>query len=173
MGIVSFAKDRLGRRIGPEHRSFAAMSGTVLGGTYALCPSCRRGRLMSDPEALDLRRCDNPKCGASFSLTELGRTYALDGTDPRTLAVHERQQALTLFVAAEIIGVLAAAWAIYARSWLTLLGALLLCLVICATAMVSRYRAWQLEHGRLFEARAPLRAFAAAELDGLFRRQGR
>jgi hypothetical protein len=101
---------------------------------------------------LDLRRCDDPKCGATFSLPELGRTYALDGADPRTLgavardhgggtdheaeqrgpeqrepragidrpggAAYERQQALTLFVAAEIIGVLAAAWAIYARSWL-------------------------------------------------------
>lgn len=173
MGIVSFVRERLGHRVGPEHRSFAAMSGTVLGGTHALCPTCRRGRLMSDPEALDLRRCDDPKCGATYSLAELGRTYALDGADPRTLAADERQQALTLFVAAEIIGVLAAAWAIYARSWLTLLGAALLCLVVCATAMVSRYRAWQLEHGRLFEARAPLRAFAAAEFDGLFRRQKR
>ncbi len=173
MGIVSFVRARLARRVGPEHKGFAAMGGTVLGGTHALCPTCRRGRLMSDPEALDLRRCDDPKCGATFSLPELGRTYALDGADPRTLAAYERQQALTLFVAAEIIGVLAAAWAIYARSWLTLLGAALLCLVVCATAMVSRYRAWQLEHGRLFEARAPLRAFAVSEVQGLFRRSSR
>ncbi|WP_245293446.1 hypothetical protein [Methylobacterium sp. CCH5-D2] len=168
---MSFARERLARRVGPEHRTFAGMTGTVLGGTHATCPDCRRGRLLGDPQSLDLRRCDDPKCGATYSLAELGRTFALEGTDVRELAAHERRQAVLLFVAAEIIGVLAAAWAIYARSWFTLVGALLLCIVICATAMVSRYRAWQLEQGRMFEARAPLRAFVAAELGGLFRRR--
>ncbi|MDP4025777.1 hypothetical protein Q8W71_24400 [Methylobacterium sp. NEAU 140] len=167
---MSLVSARLSRRVGPEHRSFVGLTGTVLGGTHAPCPNCRRGQLVAVPDALDRRRCDDPKCGAEYALAELGRTFALEGADVRELAVHERRQAVTLFVAAEIIGVLAAAWAVYARSWLTLVGALLLCLIICATAMVSRYRAWQLEHGRTFEARAPLGAFLAAEVDGLFRR---
>lgn len=170
MGIRSFVKDRLARRVGPEHRSFVSMTGTVLGGTHATCPACRRGQLVAVPDALDLRKCDNGKCGAEYSLAELGRTFALEGADVRELAAHERRQAFTLFVAAEIIGVLAAAWAVYTRSWFTLWGALLLCTVVCAAAMVSRYRAWQLEQGRMFEARAPLGAFLSAELDGLVRR---
>lgn len=170
MGIRSYLRDRLARRVGPEHRAFAGMTGTVLGGTRTICPACRRGRLMGVPDALDRRRCDDPACGAEYALAEFGRTFALEGADLRALAAHERRQAVTLFVAAEIVGVLAAAWAIYAHSWLTLLGALLLCVVVCATAMVSRYRAWQFEQGRMFEARAPLGAFLAAEFDGLIRR---
>ncbi|MCJ2029491.1 hypothetical protein MKK50_08770 [Methylobacterium sp. J-043] len=43
--------------------------------------------------------------------------------------------------------------------------------MVCATAMVSRYRAWQLEQGRMFEARAPLGAFLSEELRGLVRRE--
>ncbi|WP_264051530.1 MULTISPECIES: hypothetical protein [Methylobacterium] len=163
-------RNRLARRVGPEHRRFASMTGTVLGGTHAPCPDCRRGQLVAVPDALDRRRCDDPACGAEYALAELGRTFAQEGADLRALAAHERRQAFTLFVAAEIIGVLAAAWAVYAHSWLTLWGALLLCIVVCATAMVSRYRAWQLEQGRMFEARAPLGAYLAAEFDGLFRR---
>lgn len=170
MEIGAFVRERLARRVGPEHRSFASITGTVLGGTRAICPACQRGQLVSVPDGLDLRRCDNPRCGAEYSLAELGRTFALEGANMRELAAHERQQAFTLFVGAEVIGVAAAAWAVYAHSWLTLLGALLLCIVICAAAMVSRYRAWQLEQGRMFEARAPLGAFLAAELGGRFRR---
>lgn len=170
MGIRSFVRGLLDRRVGPEHRRFASMTGTVLGGTHASCPACRRGQLVGVPDALGLRKCDDPTCGAEFSLAELGRTYALEGADVRDLAAHERRQAFTLFVAAEIIGVLAAAWSVYTRSWSTLWGALLLCIVVCATALVSRYRAWQLEHGRMFEARAPLGAYLAAEFHGLFRR---
>lgn len=171
MGIRSFMKDRLARRIGPEHRSFAGMTGTVLGGTSALCPRCRRGRLASDPDALDMRTCDDPACDARYSLEDLGRTFAVEGADVADLAAYERRQATTLFVAAEIVGVLAAAWAVYAQSWLTLLGALLLCLVIFATGMVHRYRAWQLEEGRMFEMRAPLGAFVASEWGRLVNRR--
>lgn len=149
------------------------MTGTVLGGTHATCPHCRRGKLMPVPGAMDLRKCDDPGCGAEYALAEMGRTFALEHADVHQLAASARREAMTLFVAAEIIGVLAAAWAIYARSWLTLFGAALLCLVVCATAMVSRYRAWQIEHGRLFEARAPLWAFAVSEVQGLVRRSGR
>jgi len=169
MGIRSFVQDRLARRIGPEHRSFAAMTGTVLGGTHATCPHCRRGKLMPVPGAMDLRKCDDPGCGAEYALAEMGRTFALEHADVHQLAASARREAMTLFVAAEIIGVVAAVWAVYASSWMTLIGALLLCTVICATAMVSRYRAWQLEQGRMFEARAPLGTFLRAEFDTLLR----
>jgi hypothetical protein len=170
MGIGSFLSARLARRVGPEHRTFAAMTGTVLGGTHAACPVCRRGHLIGDPEAPNLRKCDDPTCGATFTLAEMGRTFALEGADVRDLAREARRQAFVLFLAAVGIGVLAAAWAILAHSRLTLLGAMLLCTVVLASALVQRYRAWQLERGRLFEARAPFGAFVAAELSGLLGR---
>jgi hypothetical protein len=171
MGITSFLSKRLGRRVGPEHRTFAAMSGTVLGGAHATCPACRRGRLMGDIEALGLRKCDDPSCGRTFSLAEIGRTFALEGADVRDLAQEARRQALVLFLAAVLVGVLAAAWAVFAHSWLTLLGAMLLCIVVLASALVSRYRAWQLDQGRMFEDRAPLAAFLAAEMNRLLGRE--
>ncbi|SEP49170.1 hypothetical protein SAMN04487843_12952 [Methylobacterium sp. ap11] len=171
MGILTFLGGRLTRRVGPEHKTFVAMSGTVLGGTHATCPACRRGRLMNDPESPALRRCDDPACGATFTLAEMGRTFALEGTDARDLARDARRQAWSLFLAAVVIGCLAAAWAVYAHSWLTLLGALLLCIVVLASALVQRYRAWQLDQGRMFEARAPIGAFLAAELHELLGRE--
>ena len=170
MGIGSYLAARLARRVGPEHRTFAAMTGTVLGGAHATCPACRRGHLLPDPGAPALRKCDQPACGATYSLAEMGRTVALEGADIRDLAHEARRQALNLFLAAVLIGVVAAVWAIFAHSWLTLLGAVLLCIVVLASALVQRYRAWQLERGRMFEARAPLGAFLAAELAGLLGR---
>ncbi|BCM87627.1 hypothetical protein [Methylobacterium indicum] len=170
MGIGSFLSARLARRVGPEHRSFAVMTGTVLGGVHAACPACRRGQLLPDPGSPALRKCDDPACGATFSLAEMGRTFALDGADARDLAHEARRQAFVLFLAAVLIGVLAAVWAVYAHSWLTLLGAVLLCTVVLASALVQRYRAWQLDRGRMFEARAPLGAFLAAEMNGLIGR---
>ena len=170
MVIGSFLSARIARRVGPEHRTFAAMTGTVLDGAHAACPVCRRGHLLPDPSAPNLRKCDDASCGGTFNLPEIGRTFALEGTDVRDLAREARRQAFALFLAAVGIGVLAAAWAVFARSWLTLLGAVLLCTVVLASALVQRYRAWQLERGRLFEARAPLGAFLAAELSGLLGR---
>lgn len=170
MGIGSFLSARLARRVGPEHRTFAAMTGTVLSGAHATCPTCQRGHLLPDPGAPALRKCDDSVCGATYSLAEIGRTFALEGTDVSDLAHEARRQALVLFLAAVLIGVVAAVWAIFAHSWLTLLGAVLLCIVVLASALVQRYRAWQLERGRLFEACAPLGAFLKAELNGLIRR---
>lgn len=171
MGIFSFLKGRLSHRVGVEHRTFREMSGTVLGGVQAACPRCRRGRLQSDPAALDLRRCDDADCGASFSLAEIGQTIAVEGANLSEVAEQERRQATALFVAAEIVVVAAAVWAIYAGSWTTLFGAVLLATVICATAMVARYRAWQIENGRMFERKAPLGAFLRAEAAGLLQRR--
>lgn len=171
MGIRSFLAERLARRVGPEHRTFAAMTGTVLGGTHAVCPACGRGHLRPDPGVPSLRKCDDPACGATFSLAEMGRTFALEGADIRDLAHEARRQAFVLLLAAVLIAVVAAAWAIYAQSRLTLLGAVLLCIVVLASALVQRYRAWQLERGRMFEARAPLGAFMAAEIDALLGRK--
>ena len=171
MGIGSFLSARLARRVGPEHRSFAAMTGTVLGGAHAACPICRRGHLRPDPAAPNLRQCDDPACRATFSLAEMGRTFAIEGADVRDLAHESRRQALVLFLTAVLLGVLAAAWAVFAQSWLTLLGAVLLCTVVLASALVQRYRAWQLDQGRMFEARAPFGAFLASELHALLGRE--
>ena len=169
MGVVSFLRRRIFHRVGVEHRQFYELSGSVLGGIQAKCPRCERGRLMSDPEALDVRRCDNPECGERFGLTEMARSYAVTGVDAGDVVAQERRQSMVLFVAAEILVVVAAAWAIWSGSWATLGGALLLAIVICATGMVSRYRAWQIENGRMFESRAPLSAFLRDELAALVR----
>ncbi|MFY9294902.1 MAG: hypothetical protein WAP03_30095 [Methylorubrum rhodinum] len=171
MGMLSFLKHRLSHRVGVEHRTFQEMSGTVLGGVQAPCPRCRRGRLQADSQALDLRRCDDAECGASFSLAEIGQSLAVSGASLSEVADEERRQATALCVAAEIVVVAAAAWAIWSGSWTTLLGAVLLAVVICASALVARYRAWQIENGRMFERRAPIGAFLRAETAGLFGRR--
>ncbi len=171
MGMFSFLKRRLSHRVGVEHRTFQEMSGTILGGVHAPCPRCRRGRLQVNPQALDLRRCDAADCGASFSLAEIGQTTAVAGASLSEVAARERRQATALFMAAEIVVVAAAAWAIWAGSWTTLFGAVLLGTVICASALVARYRAWQIENGRMFERQAPIGDFLRAETAGLFGRR--
>lgn len=172
MGLMGYLTGRFAKRIGPEHRQFVAMTGSVLDTGQATCPRCRRGHLKPDPDALDMRVCDNPKCGVRLAPAEIGRALAVSGTDFKALAAHERRQAMLLFLAAEVSCILAAAWAVYSGSWMTLFGAVMLGIVLCANAMLARYRAWQLENGRMFEARAPIGAFLAAEL-GRGKRQGR
>ncbi len=171
MGLVSFLKRAAGRRVGGEHREFVEMSGSLLGGLQARCPVCRRGRLMPDPQAMNLRICDEPSCGASLGLTELGRIFAVGDGEVEALAANERQQAMVLMVAAEILLVIGAAWAVWTGSWLTLGGALLLAIVIVASALVARYRAWQIENGRMFERTAPFGEFLRFELGALLARR--
>ncbi|MGN7126794.1 hypothetical protein [Methylorubrum thiocyanatum] len=171
MGLFSFAKRSVTRRVGVEHRQLFETTGSVLGSIQAECPRCVKGRLAADPGMPELRTCDAPDCGASFTIAELARSYAAAPVDVGAIVAHERRQALLMFVAAQILVVAASAWAVWTRSWETLGGAVLLAVVICATAMVARYRAWQVETGRLFETRAPLFDFLRAEAAGLFERR--
>lgn len=171
MGLYSFAKRSLTRRVGVEHRQLYATTESVLGGIQAECPLCLKGRLAADPVDPELRTCDAPECGASFTLAELARAHVVSRPHPEEIVTRERRQAMTLLVAAQILIVAAAAWAVWTRSWQTLGGSVLLALVLCATAVVSRYRAWQIENGRLFETRAPLSDFLRSEVATLFGRR--
>lgn len=149
--------------IGVETRRFAEMTGALLATTHQRCPKCGKGRLIPDDAELSMRRCD--ACGEALPLEEIGKMHAVEGGDEgrRAICEKERRYALHMIVASELLVVAGAIWAVVSGSWATLAGAIVIAFVLLMNATVARYRAWQIEHARMFEARAPFRDYLSWE----------
>lgn len=118
-----------------------------------------------------MRICEAPACGARVPLSALAEVFAVADDQAARVAAQERQSAVLFLAGAEGLLVFCAAWAIWTRSWATLLGGTLLSIVVGAMALVARYRAWQIQNGRMFERQAPLGAYLRWELAGLLGRR--
>ena len=89
------------------------------------------------------------------------------GADRAALAEQHRREATRLTISAQAGTIAASLWAVYSGSWATLWGGAAIAVVLLAMAVVARYRAWQVEHGRMFETQAPFGEFLAFEAAGL------
>lgn len=86
-------------------------------------------------------------------------------TDSTRAIVRDRRAAarkLTLF--AEIVVIVTSGLAVWQGEWGAMITGAAVAAVVLLLAAVERYRAWQLDNGRLFEARAPLVAFVRSEV---------
>lgn len=92
------------------------------------------------------------------------------GADRAALAEQHRREATRLTISAQAGTIAASLWAVYSGSWATLWGGAAIAVVLLAMAVVARYRAWQVEHGRMFETQAPFGEFLAFEAAGLLGR---
>lgn len=149
---------------GTETRTFRAAVADVLGPRRAPCPACGKGTLVPSTTSLGARSCD--ACGASFPLEVLRQTIVADDETIARVAAGSRREALIAFVAADGIAVGSAIWAIVAGGLPTLIGGTALALLLLAFAATARYRAWQVEHRRLFETRPPIGEWLRAEMKG-------
>lgn len=155
--------------IKPEHRYAAAAAR----GTFALdaagaarrafaldraaCPRCGTGSLQPTGDR-ELRRCDG--CGSSVSLDELAirNGYWMGDTAAQRQERFRRRARLLAQIAVFSL-VLAAGASISAGSPRMLVAAIFLVTPIFAGVFAMRYRAWQAETGRVYEAKAPFGDF--------------
>jgi ribosomal protein S27AE len=149
---------------GPETRTFRSVAADVLGTRQTPCPACGRGTLIASPVDAGARICD--ACGEAFPLEVLRQTVVVDDETAAEVANANRREALVAFVTADVVAIGSAAWSIAAGGLPTLLGGAALALLLAAFAATARYRAWQVESRRLFEARPPLGDWLRAELGG-------
>lgn len=103
--------------------------------------------------------CEDPECNY-VTLFERKLSQAEASQRPRKLRRSARQQ---IYICVAVL-VISALIALYIHSIYTIGGGILLSFYIFLRALRVRYRAWQLEQNRLFEARAPLRDWLSYEL---------
>lgn len=149
---------------GAETRTFRAAVADVLGPRRAPCPACDKGTLVPSTTDLGARICE--ACGASFPLEVLRQTIVADDETVARVAAASRREALIAFLAADGVAIGSAIWAVVAGGLPTLVGGTMLALLLLAFAATAHYRAWQVEHRRLFEARPPIGAWLRAETRG-------
>lgn len=158
------------RVLGADHRAGLNVAERALAGRGPRCPACRTGRLGERPGDPTLRVCGNAACGAPVPLEALAEAALAVGADRAVLAEQHRREATRLTISAQAGTIAASLWAVYSGSWATLWGGAAIAVVLLAMAVVARYRAWQVEHGRMFETQAPFGEFLAFEAAGLLGR---
>ncbi len=96
-----------------------------------------------------------------------------EAMDSKRAIVRDRRAAarkLTLF--AEVVVMVTSGLAVWQGEWGAMITGAAVAAVVLLLGAVERYRAWQLDNGRLFEARAPLVAFVRSEVRLLLQRGG-
>ena len=158
------------RVVGADHRAGFKAAERALAGLRPHCPTCGTGRLERVAGSPSLRACSNQECGATVSLDALSGAALELGIDRAEAAAQHRREATHLIYGAQSGTIAASLWAAYSGSWATLAGGAGIAAVLLALAVVARYRAWQVEHVRMFELQAPFRDFVQNEIGTLFRR---
>lgn len=158
------------RVVGADHRAGLTVAERALAGRGPQCPVCGVGRLGIHPGDPSLRVCRRVACGEVVPLAALADAAIAANADRAEVAQHHRREATRLIVAAQAGTITASLWAVYSGSWATLWGGAAIAVVLLAMAVIARYRAWQVEHIRLFETQAPFGEFLAFEAAGLLGR---
>lgn len=151
------------RVLGRDHHAGFSIAERAMLARGPHCPACGTGRLREQPGDPTLRVCQSQDCAAVVSLAALADEAMATDTNRSEIVARHRRDAVRLIVTAQAGTLAASIWAIYSGSWATLWGGLGIALVLVSMAVVARYRAWQVEQVRMFEARPPFGEFLAFE----------
>ncbi len=159
-GLVGKLRPRV---LGVDHRAGFSVAKRAMAAREPHCPTCGVGRLRGQDGDPSVRVCRNVGCGAIVSLAVLADEAMTVNEDRIEIVARHRREAIRLILAAQAGAIAASIWAIYSGSWATLWGGAAIAVVLLAMAVVARYRAWQVEHVRMFEAKPPFGEFLASE----------
>ena len=157
------------RVLGADHRAGLNVAERALAGRGPRCPACRTAALVSGP-ATPPSGCAATGRAERPCHSRLWRRQPWLSGRIGPLAEQHRREATRLTISAQAGTIAASLWAVYSGSWATLWGGAAIAVVLLAMAVVARYRAWQVEHGRMFETQAPFGEFLAFEAAGLLGR---
>jgi len=156
-----------------EHRQALNLALEAFKTDRPACPDCRQngryGVLMPVADDPMSRKCNDPECGMVITLNALAMANAPAlHYAPAKRRDYFLRQATFLFVIGCAFLAAATLYAGYSRSVFMFAAALIVAVPVFSAVFVLRYRAWQADKGRFYEAQAPFGDFVRDELNSLF-----